>query len=1379
MGLLPDILRSLQKFLETDMRRKMYVLFIFIVFFTQVYAQKASAEFIASLPPVKFETGEAIKDGVRSVLYHGNYLYVINIWVGIQVVDVSDIRNPKEVSKIQTDHRAHNIFIENNYGFISDELEGVTIIDVSNPRAIKKIGKVKTQENAFWVESHYPYVYVAEAENGVQVYDITDINNPVHLGGYDTPGFAWGLNVQDNIVYVADKSGGLQIIDFTDKANPKRLGQYSNALDAKTIQIEDNYLYLTNGTNGVLILDISNPAFPALVSTLDIEGFVFQIYKAGKYAYVANEAKKRVEILNLTDLKKPVLEASYQAQGKIYGVWKKDVYVFVAANEELLILRHNNPPILADIEDQTVAEQSLLSIQPVGHDPDGDAIYYEVDNLPEGATMDTVRGTITWTPDYEQSGTYANIIVRIVENTDSKLEDSRSFTITVNNTNRPPDIPEIDDIISDENRPISLDIPEGSDPDKEDAGKLVYTIEPLPAGANFDGVNRIFTWTPSFEQSGIYTVDFVVTDLSGSSDRDAVTITVNHVDRKPELVEMEAKGINENDLIEFIVTGQDPDKEDQNAIFFRAEALPEGAVFNAETKTFTWTPSYEQSGSYTTTFIMKAGNLSDSITVALTVTHVNRPPSLAEIPSQQTVEQTSLVFSISGSDPDVEDAGKLTYSVTSLPEGARFDADSLIIVWTPTYEQAGTYSEVKITVSDPSGLSDTKNAAITIQHLNRPPVLEAITNQEANENILLSFTIKGSDPDIEDAEKLQYSVSGLPEGAVFENQKFSWTPTFDQSGSYQLDFTLSDGVLTDTKSMNITVKHINRPPVLDSLKNQAVDENQALTFTVTGKDPDKEDEGKIVLSNGTLPEGATFNPMDGVFQWTATFEQAGVYSVQFIITDEGGLNDQTDIQITVNHVNRTPVFNLISAQTIEENNLLTSIIPEGNDPDKEDTGKLTYSATNLPEGAVFSAETRTISWTPSYEQSGIYEIQITCSDGEFSVTQPLNITIIHINRSPEIKEITAPVINENEPFTLKVEFLDPDKEDEGKLVLATANLPGTATVDPQSGTFSWTPTYDDAGVYQNITVSITDPAGLKAEQIFNITVNNINRPPELQAVQKISSPENLAITQTFTGTDPDKEDEGKLIFSSDNLPQGASLDAQSGVLSWTPNFTQAGNYSLKIKITDSGSLSAEIETVIEVTNVNRPPTIDPVENKSANEGQTLSFTLTAKDEDTDDQLKYTIDNLPTGAKLDENSGKFEWQPSFDQAGEYSLTASVTDGTSNNSTTFSLQVANVNRAPEIDAGSNQSVTAGETVSVRIGAKDADGDNLSYKSDNLPGGASLNASDGSFSWATSDDDVGSHKVAVSVTDGTDSVETSFNIEVKAKPAPEPAAPDSTQN
>jgi hypothetical protein len=1328
---------------------------IYFISIPQLYAQGASAEFITDIEPTSLPTGQEVKDGIQNVTFNNNILYVVNVWAGIQIIDVSDIYNPKEIGKLANEHRAHNFYIEGNYGYISDELAGVSIVDISNPRTPIRIGKIETDGDAFWVEARFPYVYVAEEEKGVHVYDITDMTNPVSISVFDTPGFAWGLALRGDYVYVADKTGGLQVLDFTDKNNPVRLSQFRDPGQAKDIFIEDNFLYLTNGPDGLYILDISNPRFPALVDKIVPEGFIFAVYKGGKYAYMANEAAHRIEIVNLTDPKNPQLEASYQAEDKCYGVWKEDVYVFVAANSKTLILRHNSPPVLAAIEPQVIDEQMLWAIQAEGYDPDGDAVFYTVKNLPEGAVFDSLSGTLTWTPTYEQSGIYENATIRIIERTASQLYAEQSFTITVNHVNRPPELPEVVDQQVHENETLTFELAEGSDPDIEDQGKLSYSMENSPEGSNFDPVTRVFSWKPTYEQSGTYVIDFIVSDPPGAVDRDACSIDVIHVDRKPVLQPLADQSINENQLLAFTIEGSDPDKEDQNSISYAAYNIPEGASFSPSDHTFTWTPDYDQSGNYQDIlFIMTAGNLSDSVTTKITVNHVSRPPVLDDIALKMVDEMKTLRFSVSAADFDEEDQGQLTYSASNLPEGSRFNPDSLVFTWTPTYEQSGEYDNVSFTVTDNSGLTDTKTTRITVNHVNRQPVLEEISPKVIDENITLSFTVSGSDPDIEDQNQIQYSIRNLPEGAVFDGTTFTWTPDFDQSGIYEPEITISDGNLSDSKMTQITVNHVNRPPVIDMIEPQTVDENSLLTFTVIGTDPDVEDSGKLTLSAKQLPEGAEFDPVSGTFTWTPTFEQSGVYTITFTNTDPNGLTISQDVQVTVNHVNRSPIFNPITAQSIDENMVLSINIPPATDPDVEDEGKLVYNAENLPVGATFDPQTLTFSWTPDFTQSGNYTVDLTCTDGSFTVQQPMNITVNHVNRPPELALIEDKSIDENQTLTFTITSNDPDAEDENKLQLNATNLPDGATFDETNGTFSWTPTYDQAGIYSSIIVSVTDLQGMKVEQSFSITVNNVNRPPVLEPVNAITIAENTPVTQTIIGSDPDIEDVGKLSFSCDNLPPGAVIDAASGTVTWTPDYTQAGSHELNIGVTDVAGLSVQTVFPITVTNVNRPPTLEPVADQTVDENTLITLNLVGTDDDADDQLTYSSENLPEGAMLDEQSGVFSWTPTFEQSGSYNISATVTDGEAQTSLTFSIQVNHVNRPPELQIESTLQVDENALLSYTLIATDPDAEDkgdLSIQCDNLPAGATYDAPTATLTWTPGYKQAGSYSVSVIVTDG----------------------------
>jgi hypothetical protein len=94
--------------------------------------------------------------------------------------------------------------------------------------------------------------------------------------------------------------------------------------------------------------------------------------------------------------------------------------------------------------------------------------------------------------------------------------------------------------------------------------------------------------------------------------------------------------------------------------------------------------------------------------------------------------------------------------------------------------------------------------------------------------------------------------------------------------------------------------------------------------------------------------------------------------------------------------NHSPVLTAIGNKSVDENSNLAftlSATDEDNDP-------LTFSASPLPNGATFNANTKTFSWTPTYSQSGIYPVTFTVRDdygGSASETVTItvnNITII-------------------------------------------------------------------------------------------------------------------------------------------------------------------------------------------------------------------------------------------------------------------------------------------------------------------------------------------------------------------------------------------------
>ena len=156
----------------------------------------------------------------------------------------------------------------------------------------------------------------------------------------------------------------------------------------------------------------------------------------------------------------------------------------------------------------------------------------------------------------------------------------------------------------------------------------------------------------------------------------------------------------------------------------------------------------------------------------------NQPPILGFIGNRSLNEGETLDFSISANDPDGDG---LTCSSANLPAGAIFDPVSCTFTWTPTNDQAGTYSNILFTVTDDGvpPLSDSETITITVGDVNRPPVLDAIGSRSVNEGETLTFTVTGSDPD---GHGLNWEHSGFFNSETFPGRPDRGREEFDRGG---------------------------------------------------------------------------------------------------------------------------------------------------------------------------------------------------------------------------------------------------------------------------------------------------------------------------------------------------------------------------------------------------------------------------------------------------------------------------------------------------------------------------------------------------------------------------------------------------------------------
>ncbi len=262
------------------------------------------------------------------------------------------------------------------------------------------------------------------------------------------------------------------------------------------------------------------------------------------------------------------------------------------------------------------------------------------------------------------------------------------------------------------------------------------------------------------------------------------------VNRGPALEPIGNRSVTINEPLSFSVTASDPDGD---PVTLSVSGLPSGATFSDQE--FAWTPGSDQIGSYQVTFTASDGTTQNSETVTIIVQRPNTAPILAAIGSQSVSENEPLTFSINATDAEGD---AISYSLTNAPSGASLTGPTFS--WTPSYNQAGNY-DVTFVASDGRD-QDSQTVTISVTNVNRPPALAAVGDRSVDATDMLSFTVSAMDPD---GDNLVYSAGGLPSNANLTGQTFSWTPGYGEAGSYEITFTVSDGELTDSKTMTVLV----------------------------------------------------------------------------------------------------------------------------------------------------------------------------------------------------------------------------------------------------------------------------------------------------------------------------------------------------------------------------------------------------------------------------------------------------------------------------------------------------------------------------------------------------------------------------------------------
>lgn len=409
---------------------------------------------------------------------------------------------------------------------------------------------------------------------------------------------------------------------------------------------------------------------------------------------------------------------------------------------------------------------------------------------------------------------------------------------------------------------------------------------------------------------------------------------------------------------------------------------------------------------------------------------------------------------------------------------------------------------------------------------------------------------------------------------------------------------------------------------------------------------------------------------------------------------------------------------------------------------------------------------------PTAMDGGEHEVVVAASDGLLAHEGAFQVFVRYVDRfQPILAQPEDMVVTAGTGANQEVTATDPDGEPltftRGSgapryIWVSTVDLGrGTAraNISVVPALSDAPPTPDPAVVVTTATVHVTDGT-LSDQKSFTVTASfPADRPPVLDLPTELTFPEKSLRYYPITAHDPDGD---ALTFGPVDPPPFVRLFGPH-YLEFNPTYTDAGAYTILVRVTDARGLSDEGTIPLTITDVNAPPELERVPPMLTFPGRVLEQELHASDIDGNPLFfsKQSGPSFMTVTTRDPGAGSatgvVRLEPGASDIGNTGGTFLVSDGivTSTGFVRIEVHPLEVPALMKID---DLCTHPDATLSIRVLAIDPEGDRLTFSQSGLPAYASL--VDNGDNTAVLEvrppatEPFGSSFVAITVTDGTHS-------------------------
>jgi gliding motility-associated-like protein len=830
---------------------------------------------------------------------------------------------------------------------------------------------------------------------------------------------------------------------------------------------------------------------------------------------------------------------------------------------------------------------STTTLNGGGTDADGTIASYEWVKASGPAATLTDENTATLQLSDLVQGVY---VFQLTVTDDQGASDLDEVTVTVNAANTPPTANAGADITI--NLPVNFTDITGAGTDAD--GSIISYSWTQVSGPNTATLanSTASTLTASDMIAGTYVFRLTVEDDDNATGTDDVKVVVNAANQTPTANAGIDKTITlPTSTANFNGTGSDTDGTITSYAWTQVSG-PSATMSNAGTQTLSVTASAE--GTYVFRLTVRDdGGAEDFDDVTLTVNPaaVNQAPTADAGANQSiTLPVNTLTLTGTGSDPDGSIA---TYKWLKLsgPTAVLTNANSATVTLSSLVE--GTYT-FRLIVTDNGGLTGVDHVTVTVSPavVNQIPIADAGTDKTITlPTNSITLAGSGSDADGTIAAYAWTQVSG-PAATMANGNTPNLSLSSLTDGVYVFRLTVTDNNgATDTDDVRLTVNPaaVNQAPVANAGPNQNITlPVNSLTLSGSGSDAD----GAIATYQWIKVSGPAATLANGnTAQLSLSNLVEGAYVFRLTVTDNGGLSDTDDVNVTVlpAAVNQPPTANAGTDKTITLPTNTLTLFGSGSDPDGT---VLTYTWTKVSGGAATLTNANTPSLTLSDLVAGTYVFRLTVTD-EDNATDTDEVTVL-VNPAAT-NELPVANAGADKTITLPTNIANLNgsgSDNDGSIVRYAwlkVSGPSVTLGATNAATLSISNLVEGTYVFR---LEVEDDDGATDTDDVTVTVlpQIVNQVPSVNAgVDQVIFLPTSTVTLSGSASDPD----GGIASYLWTQVAGAAVTLTNAA---TPtldvsNITTEGVYRFRLTVTDNASASSfdEATVTVNAATANKPP----------------------------------------------------------------------------------------------------------------------------------------------------------------------------------------------